>query len=71
MGNELVEGNGLVLGPQPTGGAKIRNTALGRNAGPGERGYDARGFDQALQLVNGSLHIGRDHVCCSFRFLAG
>ena len=68
---ELVERDRPVLRPEPAGRAEIGDAALGGNPGTGERGYDARGFDQALQLVNGSLHIGRDHVCCSFRFLAG
>ena len=63
-------GNRPVLGPQPAGRAEIRNAALGRNAGAGERGDDARAFDQLLQLVDGGLQIGRDHVCFLVRFLA-
>src|ERR671934_2921151 len=61
---ELVERDRPVLRPEPAGRAEIGDTALGGNAGAGERSYDARALYQVLQFVDGGLQIRRDHVCC-------
>src|SRR5262249_17156904 len=45
---ELIEGDRLILRPEPAGGAEIGNAALGGNAGSGERGDEARGLHKSF-----------------------
>src|SRR5262245_66625928 len=62
-GDELVERDRLVLGPEPAGRAEVRDAALRGNAGTREGSDQARPLHQILQLVDGGLEVGRDHVC--------
>ena len=52
-GEEILELDRPGLGPQPARRAEVRNAALGRNSGAGERRDRARSVDQFLQLVDG------------------
>ena len=51
-----------VPGPQPTGRAKIRNAAFGRDAGAGEWNNDLGGSHQFSELCNPGAKIGGDHA---------
>src|SRR5215216_458885 len=61
-GQECVERDRLVLRPQPAGGAKIGDAALGGNPGPGEGDDGLRGIEELPQRLDGGLQIGCNHV---------
>ena len=60
-GNEFVERDRAVTGPQAAGRAEIRNAAFGGNAGSG-KGNDTRGFgDHVAELLDAAAQILGDH----------
>ena len=54
---------GRVLVHSPPGERKVRNAALGRDAGAGKRRNRTRAVEQFLQPVDGSREVRRDHIC--------
>src|SRR4051794_16061885 len=58
---KLVERNRGVLGPQPAGRTKIRDSAFGRDPSACERDDRTGLLDQGRQPFGAALEIGRDH----------
>jgi hypothetical protein len=60
-GDELIERDRAVAGPQSAGRAEVGNPAFGRNAGAGE-GNDGRGLgDHVAELFHAAAKIRCDH----------
>src|SRR5215467_916347 len=59
---KLVERDRPVLGPDPTGRAKIRNAAFGRDSRAGKRYDDLRRIDELTQPCNACLNVGSNHI---------
>src|SRR4030081_2087831 len=62
-GEELIERDRPVLGPEPARRPEVGYAALRRNAGASEGSDDAGAIHQFLQMIDGGLQIRRDHIC--------